>query len=96
VLESEKNHFGVFAKNIFNLNIQYKTTNNLRYECFNQIIDCLLLTKQFFQKENICLCFITYMGNLSLGNILSMFHHIHGTFKFGEFGAAVSNEKNGT
>jgi hypothetical protein len=30
------------------------------------------------------------MGHLNLGNILFMFHHIHGTFKFREFGAAVS------
>ena len=39
VLESEKNHFGTFAKNIFNLNIQYKTTNNSRYEYSDHIID---------------------------------------------------------
>jgi hypothetical protein len=37
------------------------------------------------------LCFITYMGHLNLGNIMFMFHHIHGTFKFREFGAAASN-----
>ncbi len=30
------------------------------------------------------------MGHLNLGNILFMFHHIHGTFKFREFGAAAS------
>ncbi len=39
VLESEKNHFGTFAKNIFNLIIQYKTTNNSRYEYSDHIID---------------------------------------------------------
>ena len=39
VLESEKNHFGTFAKNIFNLNIQYKTTNNPRYEYSDHIIE---------------------------------------------------------
>jgi hypothetical protein len=31
------------------------------------------------------------MGHLNLGNILFMFHHIHGTFKFREFGAAASS-----
>ncbi len=31
------------------------------------------------------------MRHLILGNILFMFHHIHGKFKFREFGAAVSN-----
>ncbi len=31
------------------------------------------------------------MGHLNYGNILFMFHHIHGTFKFREFGAAASN-----
>jgi hypothetical protein len=31
------------------------------------------------------------MGHLNLGNILFMFHHLHGTFKFREFGAAASN-----
>jgi hypothetical protein len=31
------------------------------------------------------------MGHSNLGNILFMFHHIHGTFKFREFGAAASN-----
>ncbi len=30
------------------------------------------------------------MGHLK-GNILFMFHHIHGTFKFREFGAAAFN-----
>jgi hypothetical protein len=39
VLESEKNHFGTFAKNIFNINIQYKTTNNSRYEYSDHIIN---------------------------------------------------------
>jgi hypothetical protein len=39
ILESEKNHFGTFAKNIFNLNIQYKTTNNPRYEYSDHIIE---------------------------------------------------------
>ncbi len=39
VLESEKNHFSTFAKNIFNLNIQYKTTHNSRYEYSDHIID---------------------------------------------------------
>ncbi len=38
-LESEKKHFGTFAKNIFNLNKQYKTTNNSRYEYSDHIID---------------------------------------------------------
>jgi hypothetical protein len=31
------------------------------------------------------------MGHLNLQNILFMFHHIHVTFKFREFGAAASN-----
>jgi hypothetical protein len=31
------------------------------------------------------------MGHLNLGNILFMFHHIHGTFKFRDFDAAASN-----
>jgi hypothetical protein len=31
------------------------------------------------------------MGHLNLGNIMFMFHHIHGTFKFREFCAAASN-----
>ncbi len=31
------------------------------------------------------------MGHLNLENILYLFHHIHGTFKFREFGAAASN-----
>ena len=74
VLESEKNHFSTFAKNIFNLNIQYKTTNNSRYEYSDHIIDWVLLTKQIIQKEN----------------ILFMFHHIHGTFKFREYSVYVS------
>ena len=39
VLESENNHFATFAKNIFNLNIQYKTTNNSRYEYSDHIIN---------------------------------------------------------
>jgi hypothetical protein len=39
VLESKKNHFGTFAKNIFNLNIQYKTTNSSRFEYSDHIID---------------------------------------------------------
>jgi hypothetical protein len=39
VLESEKNHFGTFAKNIFNLNIKHKTTNNSRYEYSDHIFD---------------------------------------------------------
>ncbi len=39
VLESEKNHFGTYAKNIFNLNIQYETTNNSRYQYSDHIID---------------------------------------------------------
>ncbi len=34
---------------------------------------------------------MTYKGHLNLGNILFMFHHIYGTFKFREFGAAASN-----
>jgi hypothetical protein len=33
------------------------------------------------------------MGHLTLGNILFMFHHTHGVFKFREFGAAASNWK---
>ncbi len=39
VSDPEKNHFGTFVKNIFNLNIQYKTTNNLRYEYSDHIIN---------------------------------------------------------
>ena len=39
VLESEKNHFGTFAKNIFNLNIQYIITHHSRYEHSGHIID---------------------------------------------------------
>ena len=39
VLESEKIHFGTFAQNDFYLNIQYKTTNNSRYEYSDHIID---------------------------------------------------------
>ncbi len=39
VLESEKKHFGNPAKNIFNLNIHYKTTNNSRCEYSDHIID---------------------------------------------------------
>ncbi len=35
------------------------------------------------------------MGHLNLGNILFMFHHIHVTFKFREFGAAASNTCDG-
>jgi hypothetical protein len=31
------------------------------------------------------------MGHLNLRNIQFMFHHIHVTFKFREFGAAASN-----
>jgi hypothetical protein len=33
------------------------------------------------------------MGHLNLGNIMFMFHHIHVTFKFREFGAAASNRQ---
>ena len=39
VLESKKNHFVAFAKNIFNLNIQYKTTNTSRDEYSDHIFD---------------------------------------------------------
>ncbi len=49
------------------------------------------LSNKLFKKRIFCLCFITYMGHLNLGNILFMFHHIHGTFKFMEIGAAASN-----
>jgi hypothetical protein len=49
------------------------------------------LPNKLFKKRIFCLCFITYMGHLNLRNILFMFHHIHGTFKFREFGAAASN-----
>jgi hypothetical protein len=49
------------------------------------------LPNKLFKKRIFCLCFITYMGHLNLGNILFMFHHIHGTFEFREFGAAASN-----
>jgi hypothetical protein len=31
------------------------------------------------------------MGHLNLWNVLFMFHHIHVTFKFREFGAAASD-----
>jgi hypothetical protein len=49
------------------------------------------LPNKTFKKRIFCLYFITYTGHLNLGNILFMFHHIHGTFKFWEFGAAASN-----
>jgi hypothetical protein len=49
------------------------------------------LPKTLFKKIIFCLCFITYIGHLNLGNILFMFCHIHGTLKFREFGAAVFN-----
>jgi hypothetical protein len=75
VLESEKNHFGTFAKNIFNLNIQYKTTNNSKYEYSDHIIDWVIHTKQIILKEN----------------ILFMFHHIHGAIKFREYSVYVSS-----
>ncbi len=50
------------------------------------------LRNKLIKKRICCLCFITYMGHLNLGNILFMFHHIYGTFKFREFGAAASND----
>ncbi len=50
-----------------------------------------VLPNKLFKKRIFCLCFITHMGHLNLWNILFMFHHIHVTFKFKEFGAAVSN-----
>ncbi len=56
-------------------------------------IHYVCLTKQIIQKENILFIFITYMGHLNLRNILFMFHHIHATFKFREFSAAASNNK---
>jgi hypothetical protein len=49
------------------------------------------LQNKLFKKRILCLGFITYMGHLNLGNILFMFHHIHGTFKFREFSAAATN-----
>ncbi len=76
ILECEKNHFSTFAKNIFNLNIQYKTTNNSRNESSDHIIDWVLLTKQIIQKEN----------------FFFMFHHIYGTFKFREYSVYVSSQ----
>jgi hypothetical protein len=53
------------------------------------------LPNKLFKKRIFCLCFITYMGHFNLGNILFMFHRIHGTFKFREFGAAASNKHQG-
>ncbi len=50
-----------------------------------------VLPNKLFKKRIFCLCFITYMGHLNLRNILFMFHHIHVTFKFRDFGAAASN-----
>jgi hypothetical protein len=50
------------------------------------------LQNKLIKKRIFCLCFITYMGHLNLGNILFMLHHIYGTFKFREFGAAASND----
>jgi hypothetical protein len=49
------------------------------------------LPKKLFKKRIFCLCFIKYMGHLNLGNTLFMFHHIHGIFKFREFGGAAPN-----
>jgi hypothetical protein len=54
------------------------------------------LPNKLFKKGIFCLCFITYIGHLILGNILFMFHHIHGTFKFRKFGAAASNNSTPT
>jgi hypothetical protein len=49
------------------------------------------LTKQIIQKENILFMFYHIHGIFKFMNILFMFHHIHVTFKFREFGAAASN-----
>jgi hypothetical protein len=87
----KKNNFGTFTKNICNLNVQYKTTNNSRYEYSVTLSIGYFLPNKLFKKRIFCLCFITYMGHLNLGNIPFMFHHIHGTFKFREFCAAASN-----
>ncbi len=65
VLESEKNCFSTFAKDIFHPNIQYKTTNNSRYEYSDCITNSVPLSKQIIQEENI---------------LLFLFHHIHQTF----------------
>jgi hypothetical protein len=61
----------------------------------NNLITLLIeyfLPNKLFKKRIFCLCFITYMGHLNLGNILFMFHHRHGTFKFREFSATASNQ----
>jgi hypothetical protein len=40
-----------------------------------------VLPNKLFKKRIFCLCFIIYMANLNLQNILLMFHHIHVTFR---------------
>jgi hypothetical protein len=65
VLESKKNCFSSFAKDIFHQNIQYKTTNNSRYEYSDCITHSVPLSKLIIQEENI---------------LLFLFHHIHQTF----------------
>ncbi len=64
VLESEKNHFGTFAKDIFHPNIRYKTTINFRYEYSDCITNSVPLSKQNIQEENILLFLLHHMHHI--------------------------------